>query len=125
MELSMLLKQTLYVCLILVLFINCSKNDIGTDFKKWRPVIKELELISISDIPDSVKSYKIQEVFQKSELTITDYEEFYRKTTRTKQLETIRFLKDIEATLSTEMQEDLQRLREEAKNDRRTGSFKE
>ena len=94
----------------------------NTDYDRWLPVIKELELVLMTDIPDSLKSLKIQQVFREHQVSFTDYENFYYKSTHDKQLEMIRFLKEIESLLSTEMKEELNRQREQAKSDIRTGT---
>jgi hypothetical protein len=109
---------------MLILLTSCNNPDTDEDLNRWVPIIKDLELVLVADIPDSSKSARIDEIFQQHQIDLADYEEFFRKGIEEKQLTHITLLKEIETVLGTEMKDELNRQRQQAEQENKPRTSK-
>ena len=109
---------------IVISLIFCNLPDADEADQHWIPIIKELELVLIADIRDSLKAVEINKIFQNYQINLEDYEKYYRENTENRQLENITFLKEIEIILGAEMKDELNRQRQEAEAENKPRSSK-
>lgn len=114
------MKYLLSVFLMFILLTSCSNPDTNEDPNRWKPIIKDIELVMVANIPDSSKSNLINEIFRRYQIDLADYEEFYRKSTEEKQLTNITLLKEIETVLGTEMNDELNRQRQQDEQEKKS-----
>ena len=108
------MKKILVLLVIIIFVIFCNSPDVDEADQVWVPIIKELELVLIADIPDSLKAVEIKKIFQNYQINLEDYEKYYRQNTEKRQLENVTILKEIETILGAEMKDELNRQRQEA-----------
>jgi hypothetical protein len=118
------MKRILAIIFTSTFMIFCNSPDVNEADQLWLPIIKELEMVLIADIPDSLKAVEIDKIFQNYQINLEDYEKYYRQNIEKRQLENIAFLKEIEATLGAEMKEELNRQRQEAEAEKKPRSSK-
>jgi len=97
---SSILSGLLYLFL-LMLFCAAPENDDNSE--KWNSIIKDLEIILASEIPDSIKAVKVKVLFDSNQITLTDYRKFYEESFEKNPLKNLNYLKEIEQLISEDM----------------------
>jgi len=86
---------------ILTMFCAAPENEENTG--KWISIIKDLEIILASEIPDSAKALKIKILFDTNQISLSDYQKFYEKSIDKDPLKNLDYLKRIEKLISEDM----------------------
>ena len=98
-------KSSILISLLyfLVLTLFCTKPDSDKTAKNWNGVVKDIEIILASEIPDSIKAQKIIILFDTNQISLSDYREFYEQSLEKDPLKNLDNLKGIEKLISEEM----------------------
>jgi len=100
------------VLFILILStFSCTTPESERQQPDWRTIIKELEVILVSDTADSVKAFQINSLFESHHISLEDYRDFYEKSIQEKPLKNLELLKDIEQLIGEDMKQEAQRQR--------------
>ncbi|UCF64057.1 MAG: hypothetical protein JSW33_16080 [bacterium] len=106
--------QTIFNSIFIFLILStlsCSTPESHEIKHDWSIIVKELEVILASDAADSVKAFQISILFEKNQIDVTDYREFYYKSTQEKPLENLDLLKEIEQFIGEDMKKEAQQQR--------------
>lgn len=90
----------LYLC---VLMLSCAAPENEENSENWNSIIKDLEIILASEIPDSVKAVKIKALFDTNQIALSDYRKFYEESFEKNPLKNLNYLKEIEQLISEDM----------------------
>lgn len=106
------MKYFLFIFLLLLVLAGCVNRPEKADQKTWDSIIKEIEIVSAANEPDSIKFTRMQKIFNENSITFEDYQKFYHDYVESDPLINLELLEQIEDSLMQEM-------REAAKEDRK------
>ena len=107
------------VFILLFFMTNCKTQAPSRDSIDWAPVIRDLQMISFSGLPDSVKQREIKKVFESHQIALEDYQKFYSEMTEEDPQNSLPVLKSVEQLISEDMKTDANIQRKKADENRK------
>jgi hypothetical protein len=102
----MTVRTTYFTALANVLFIgliSCDTQSSTPESRIWAPVIRDLQMIMVSNSTDSVKVKEIQKTFDNYQITVDDYQKFYSAMIKKNPQNNVQILKEIEKLIADDM----------------------
>lgn len=93
---------------------HCTRQSSSQISDNWVPIIRDLELIMNSNLPESAKYSQVQKVFKDHNIRLENYQKVYFRMINDHPQNSLQFLKDIEKLLSDDMKTDANLLRKKA-----------
>jgi hypothetical protein len=104
----MRMKHRLHIINVLTfIFILCFCNSKEKNKSNipWEEIIKEFEIVLSVNEPDSIKYFKLNQIFKNYQIDISDYREFYNERVNKNPEKNIQLYETIENLLSNDMKE--------------------
>jgi len=99
---------------LMIVGSNCTRQSSPQISDNWVPIIRDLELIMISNLPKSTKYLQVQKVFINNNISRENYQKVYFRMINDHPQNSLQILKDIEKLLSDDMKTDANLLRKKA-----------
>jgi len=102
----MIVRSTYLIALVsslLIGFTGCGTQSSSPESRNWAPVIRDLQMIMVSNSADSLKQKEIQKVFESYQLTAEDYQIFYSSMLKENPQNNLQLLKEVEKLIADDM----------------------
>lgn len=82
---------------------TCSTQSPPSTSRDWALIIRDLQMITVSSMPDSLKQTEVKKVFESYQITLEDYQKFYSKMTEKDPQSSLPILKEVEKLFTEDM----------------------
>ena len=107
------------VFILVLLMTTCKTQSPSPDSIEWAPIIRDLQMITFSGLPDSLQKKEFKKVFEKYQIALEDYQKFYVKMTEENPQNSLPVLKTVEQLLSEDMKTEANIQRKKADENRK------
>jgi hypothetical protein len=105
-----------FVIIPAILFLSCASQEDNPPIHDWSNIIKDIEIILASEAADSIKASQIRVIFENNGINLSDYREFYDRSTQEQPLKYLVHFKEIEQFIGEDMKKEAQQQRNKVDN---------